>query len=259
MVGLLAVCLAIRLEHDHRLFTAGLALGLLAYKPTLLVFLGLMMVVGRRWRTVGGLALAGAASFGLSALLTGPAAVGAYVERVLGFQGTDLVVPLWKYVDVRSMAEALVGRGSAVALLVALAAMGAAVAVLVGPWRRRPVVGTPGGNLTWAATLTLTLVANLYVPVYDVALLVPSLLLTWLALGERPPPAFLRLVAAVCAVAWVTQPLAQATGVQLQTFLLAVLAAYQLRALRNVSRPPSGAVPARSATPTPGSETPVRA
>lgn len=253
VVGMLAVCLAIRLAHDHRPLAAGLALGLLAYKPTLLLFLGLMTVVARRWRTVAGLAVACAASFAASALLTGPGAVHAYVDRVLGFHGTDLVVPLWKYVDVRSLLEALVGRGSPVALAGALLAMGVAVAALIGPWRRSSAVEAAAHHLTWASTLTVTLVANLYVPVYDVALLVPSLLLTWLVLGQDRRRLFLWLVGAICAVAWFTQPLARATGIQLQTLLLVALAVYQLRALRAMSRPAADRAPDAVSLDVPGS------
>jgi hypothetical protein len=54
---------------------------------------------------------------------------------------------------------------------------------------------------------------------------------------------FLRLVGAICAVAWFTQPLARATGIQLQTVLLVALAVYQLRALRAMSSPAADRAP----------------
>lgn len=233
VLGLLAVCLAIRLEHDHRPFCAGLALGLLAYKPTLLLFLGPMMVAGRRWRTVGGLAVTGAASFGVSAALTGWSPVGAYAGRLLAFGNTSLVIPLWKYVDLRSMLESLVGRGSPVATALALAAVAVAAITLSRAWSSRPTVGSPAGALTWAATVTVTLFANLYVPAYDLTLMVPALLLTWLALDDDRRVPFVRLAAGVAVAAWVTQPLARATGVQLETFVLAALAVVQLKMLRS--------------------------
>lgn len=230
VLALLAVCLALRLAHDRRPFAAGLALGVLAYKPTLLVFLGLMTLAARRGRTAAGVAVTALAGLAAGAVVAGPAAVATYASRLLGFKNTQLVIPLSKYVDVRSGAEALVGRGSALALAAAVVAMGAAAAALWRWWAARP-----DAPLTWAATLTVTLVANLYLPVYDMVLLVPGLLLTWVAIDEAERPAFALLAGAVAAAAWVTQPLARATGVQVETFLLVALAAFQLRALRHAS------------------------
>src|SRR5437763_12599852 len=64
--GFFCVALALRLDLAGRPFRSGLVLGLCFYKPTLLVLLLPMLVVGRRFRTLAGMAATGLALLGVS-------------------------------------------------------------------------------------------------------------------------------------------------------------------------------------------------
>jgi hypothetical protein len=82
-------------------------------------------------------------------------------------------------------------------------------------------------SLVWAATLTWSLILNLYVAVYDTILGFLAALLTAAALdrptervGARFPLAFRVLMLLLYLAPWITQPVARLTGFQLFTVVL---------------------------------------
>ena len=88
-------------------------------------------------------------------------------------------------------------------------------------------------RLTWAVALSATLVLNIYVGIYDAVLILPSLLLTAGAIGDRlRSPLFRAICVVIYILPWCSQALASHVG--LQPFTLAILAAtlYQCAMLR---------------------------
>ena len=227
-----AVCafgVAIALETKQRMFASGLALAMLVYKPTLLVLLIPMLLVTRRFKALGGFAagvtmlVLATTAFGGMEVWTAYGRFLSLIGHVAGASG-PAGLPLWKYVDFNSCIHALTGgRGST-----ALIAIGCAIAIVLAHllWKSAGE-GRPAQSLAWAATLTWTLLLNVYVPIYDAVLVAISVVLTLGALKElrrRGEAAWVvALSVAMVATSWETSAIAEKHGVQVLSILLAVL------------------------------------
>lgn len=248
-VAVFAVGLAVYLEKRGRLFYSGLALALLAYKPTLLVFVIPMLLLTRRFRAFAGF-IAGAASLFLVGTAFGGLGVWpAYVHLLEYYArfteaGGQSVLQLKMYVDFSSVSHMVAGGRSPVGLTFVVAiASAVAIALAILLWRSRGC-GRPAQWLAWAATLTWTLLLNVYVPIYDSVLVVIAIVLTLGALRDLGWSAAMEwttfLAVVIFAVSWKTEPFAKAHGIQLLTIALVVLAAAQLlylqRAIRQSTR-----------------------
>jgi hypothetical protein len=193
-IGTLAVCsvgLAIALERNSKPFSSGLALSVLAYKPTLLLLLIPMLFLTRRFRALSG------------------------------------CIRLWKYVDFSSFFQTVCGGRSRAELMLSVpvtSVIAAGLAVLLWKSARS---GRPAQSLAWAATLTWTLLLNVYVPVYDSVLAPIAVVLTLGALRElewRAPMGWVVFLSVViCAASWETDAIAKSHGIQLLSIMLVVL------------------------------------
>src|SRR6185503_16412331 len=86
-------------------------------KPTMLVLLLPLLLVARRWRTLAGVAVAGAVGAGLSLLAVGYPVCRDYLDVILGFTGSTLGAGMkrkdWKWVDLNFFLQLLLGGKSA--------------------------------------------------------------------------------------------------------------------------------------------------
>ena len=242
-VAVCAVGIGVYLERRSRLFESGLALSILAYKPTLLVLLIPMLLVTRRFRTLAGFTSGVAA---LALVSTGFGGIQIWPEyaqflrlfgQLTGMNGQSALL-LYKYVDLNSFLQAIAG-GRTTAVTVILVAITAAVtgtaAVLLWKSARG---GKAAQSLVWAATITWTLLLNVYVPMYDSVLVVIGAMLTLGAVKELKWDGAVRWVMAVLVlvfvVSWVTYDFAQAHRIQLLSVAFAVLGLTQLYLLARV-------------------------
>ena len=236
-VAAFAVGLAIYLEKRGSMFYSGLALALLAYKPTLLVFLVPMLLLTRRFRSFAGF-ITGAASLFLAGTAFGGLGVWPAYLHLLEYYGrfTEAggrsILQLKMYVDFSSVSHMIPGERTAVGLTVMIAsAIVAAISLALLLWRSRECE-RPAQWLAWAATLTWTLLLNVYVPIYDSVLVIIAVVLTLGALRDLGWSAatewttFLGVV--IFAVSWETEPFAKAHGIQLLTIALVVLGVAEL-------------------------------
>lgn len=230
-VGFFCLCLACFLDRRGRPVASGAALGLCLYKPTLLVLVLPLLVLGRRWRTLLGFGGCGLVLATGTLLAVGWDACLGFLGAVLGFTRTTtgnsgLELRLWKYVDLNSWLRLLLGGEGRLRWVVLPAAGLVGVAFLFAAWRRAGRGDGAGRQLAWATTLTATLVVNLYVGVYDSLLVVAAAVLAAGALrGDgRLPGGFRAVVVMLYVVPWLAQPVARATGIQLFTLALAVAA-----------------------------------
>jgi hypothetical protein len=99
-------------------------------------------------------------------------------------------------------------------------------------------------SLVWAITITWTLVLNIYLGIYDSSLIVLSALLTTDILYRRADahePAltttYRNLLLLLYVVPWFTEIVAQVTGIQLYTLVLAAFGIYQIRLRIGSSNP----------------------
>ena len=101
--------------------------------------------------------------------------------RVAGIGGHS-TLQLWQFVDLNSFSSAAMGGRTRIGSAILIAAVGTIAAWLGYLLWKSKGSGTAGDLLAWAATLTWTLLINVYVPMYDGLLMVVCRCLTLSAL-----------------------------------------------------------------------------
>ncbi len=224
--------LFIRLEKE-RGFLAGLALSLCLFKPTLVALPAAMLLVGRRWRIVSGLAVGGAAMALISIATVG--LDGARVwARTLSFAGEVATRSgdAWhrsKYVDMSAFLHLLLGNNEALTAVLMMVMGVVALGLLGRAWWS---VDRLGGNELWAATLCFTLVVNAYAPIYDTVLALAAVAFVAAKREQRSKEAreaFAVWLLLLYMVPWLTQAFAEFLHLQLITVLLAGFGGWALR------------------------------
>jgi uncharacterized membrane protein YhaH (DUF805 family) len=231
-LGLLLCAAALRLMRDEHWFAAGVALGLCSYKPTLLLFALPVLIIGGRYRVVTGMVAGGGAVVVASLGAAGIGGMRQWVHalgRAASYHSTTgaLMFPRWKFVDLSSSLE-LAGLPRAVAFAALAVAVAAVLALGWRAWRHEP------SSAAWehlAVALALAVPFNGYLALYDVAFVVPALVLAVARIGDRRSPGWWEtgLVVAVWALPWFSQPVARATHVQVYTLVLGALGVSLLR------------------------------
>ncbi|HXR38665.1 MAG TPA: glycosyltransferase family 87 protein [Terracidiphilus sp.] len=244
-VGFFALSVALcQDDADHR-FGSGLVLSLCLYKPTLLVLLLPMLLVTRRFRSLLGFA-AGAAA--LAALPTAIGGLGIWAVffrtlhsfgKVAGGAQASTVLILVKYVDLSSFSAFVHGGRSWAGLAILFLGSAASAVFLLRYWWRSSRCGKPFNALLWAATITWTLLLNVYVPMYDSILIVLALVVTAGALQQIPGPsmqrAFRALWILIVAGSWFSGALDGVTTVQLLTVLFGALGILEFAVLSRIA------------------------
>jgi hypothetical protein len=245
--GFFSLALSFYLFDTDREVGAGMALGLCLYKPTLLVLILPMLILARRWRVVAGFALSGIGLTGLSVASVGWPACYDYLGLLTNFArakggGEALALPLSKYVDICSFTQLLFQVPSAIANALLALSLLVPLGLLAATWWRMDTAddsGRVGRRVLWASTLTWTLIANVYVGVYDSILVVQAALLTadatyrpGIGVDRFGGPVFPALLTLLYVSPWVSQHLARAVGFQPYVLVLLGFAAYQLAVAR---------------------------
>ena len=244
-VAVFSIGLAIFQERHSNPFRGGLALSLLAYKPTLLFLLLPMLLLTRRFKMLFGFMCGTVILTVVATAFTGIQIWPAYAHMLAQFgHSTGLrsqsALQLWKYIDLISSSYAIPGGRSraGVAILICLTStIASGLALLL--WK-----SAAGGRsvqyLAWAATLTWTLIVNVYVPIYDSVLVTIAVVLTLGALKDLEWSVATRWITFVSllifAVSWKTEVLAKSYGIQLLSIFLAALGLGQLFILYRVNR-----------------------
>lgn len=227
-------------RHKNRLFLAGIALSLGLFKPTLVALPVAMLLCGRRWRVLGGLA-AGALAFALASIkMVGLGGCRAWIDTLL-FNARTVAGPgeafrLAKRVDVVSFFHLLIRDAPVLTGILSSVIAVAAFATLAAAWFRSSArASRPEEDLLWAATLCFILVVNSYVPMYDSILVVSAVVLVAGALDNRNDDreAFHVWLLALYMVPWITQSFAEFLHFQLFTIVLAGFAVWTLRMAHN--------------------------
>lgn len=244
-VAVLAVGSAIYQERRGRSFYGGLALGLLSYKPTLLVLMVPMLLLTRRFRMFAGFVAGALALFLIGTAYGGLQVWPAYVRllqfnsHLAGVHGGS-ALRLQKYLDFSSISHTIPnGRTAGILIIVSLVAVGitAVLAYLLWKSKKGP---RPAQWLAWAAVLTWTLMLNVYVPIYDSILVVPAVILTLGALRDlnwsKAAEWVTFLAVLIFAASWITESVAKAHGIQLLTVAFFVLGAAQIYFLNKANR-----------------------
>ncbi len=174
-------CLVFRLLERSRPLTAGLAAGLLLFKPQLLLGLGLwwLLSVRQHWKCFAGLAMAGLFWLAVSVLFV-PAESRLFVERLREIAAYD-AFEFWNMHNPRGFGTLIACDNKPFGQLFGLACSVAAIAYFLYFWRQH----RENRALMFAAVLFLTLWASPHTMIYEWTLaLIPAVLL-WDRVPEK--------------------------------------------------------------------------
>jgi hypothetical protein len=224
------------------LIFSGMALSILTYKPTLLLLVVPMLLITRRFRSFLGFAAGTTALFAASTAFAGFEIWPAYAQFLNSFAGTagirgELVTKRWEYVDFNSFSYVVPGGRSWLGLtIIAFVVLGVGI-WLVRLLHKSASADDAAQNLTWATTLTWTLVMNVYVPVYDTLMIVVIVALTIGALvevEEQKAGWIVLLAIGISAISLKAETIAQNHGIQPLTILILLLGLTQANILRQI-------------------------
>jgi hypothetical protein len=218
-----------------RRWLAGFVLAMCLFKPTLVALPALMLLIGRRWRVLAGLAGGAVAVAMLSVSTVSIAGCRAWFDA-LAMNGNLAAGKIgrageaWhqaKYVDILAFFHLLLGRWPIAADVCAVAGAAIGTGWLALAWWRSD--RSTANRTLWAATLCFMLVVNPYVPIYDSILLICAAALVQSG-GETSTGWLLALYL----VPWITQSFAEFLHLQLMTL---ALAGFGIRALKRTPLP----------------------
>ncbi len=238
VLGFFAVVLFVCCFEKRWLVLAGLALGLATYKPSLVAIPAAMMIVGGCWRMLAGLSASSALMILGSLATAGLKGLELWIERLRVFSAfatsNEAILRRTKYVDLNSFFAILLGASSAERAL-ATVATSAAFLILGWAWWRCRHAPHDVQRYLWAATLTWTLMINVYAPVYDTILLVPAAALVARSLAGRNRREQMSLqvwLIALWLLPWLTQSWADYLRLQILTVVLAGFGYWELTLAR---------------------------
>lgn len=199
-IGCFIFALWIYLMRRQRTLSAGAVLGLLLYKPTLVVFLLPALLFGRQFRTLIGFTAVSGLLIMLSIWMIGPAGLIRYVAILREF--SSLVGVGYTRPAMHADLAAFVRQFFSVDIK--YLSMGLALP-LTYLTRHKP-----------ERAMVPTMVFSSYAPVYDLILLVPLMIVDFQFVSHK-------LLAVLFVISFFTVPVCQLTGVQIITPFLLVL------------------------------------
>lgn len=171
-------------------FAAGLALGLLVFKPQWVAATGAVFLIAREWRVIAGILVAAGAQLALTWLIVGSSVMNAYGRILVSIpRFAGLLEP--KPGDSLKSYWELVTPWRSLAWVLYLATALATAIIAAGIWRRHPAFEVRCSALV----LAIVLVSPHVLP-YDLILLVPVyfFMANWFAEHESEAPQILRVV-----------------------------------------------------------------
>jgi len=167
-----AAFLAVRFHHD---WLAGIALGLLAFKPQFLVAIPLVLLLAQAWKVFAGLALSAGAQLACTLIYFRPAVIRSYITMLLHSAGqpgtTELSLSPIQMHSLRTFWVLLIPWPRGVWALYALSSL-AVIGMAAAVWKSSSPPALRFSALTLAAVLV-----NPHIYIYDLLVLAPVLLL----------------------------------------------------------------------------------
>jgi Glycosyltransferase family 87 len=239
--GFFSLALALTLERRGRNLASGAVLALVIYKPTLMLLIGPMLLLTRRWRVLAGMVLGGSVLALISFALVGRTGLVAWIETLLFYSQSSAsattVLRTWKYVDVNSFARGLWGEHIVWRWLTSGLVVLIFVPQLLRAWWLADSSEEAQRQTGWVIALAWLPVLNVYLGFYDATLMALSVVLVteWFyQQADELPSSYRFMLMALYLTPWLSQPLARNAGIQIFTITLMVWGGYVLRLVARV-------------------------
>jgi len=201
--------------------TAGLALGLLAFKPQFLVAIPLVLLLAHSWRILAGLILSAAAQLTFARACFGASVMHSYLDTVLHparwIQTAELPLAALQMHSLRSFWTLLIPNPTAALVLYVVSAI-AAIAVAASIWKSSSPLA-----IRFSALLLAAVLANPHLFIYDLLVLAPVFLLLSNAIESNAPNSPVSPLLYLAYVLPIFVPIAQWTHLQLSVPVFAAL------------------------------------
>jgi alpha-1,2-mannosyltransferase len=211
---------------------AGMAIGMLAFKPTLAATAIAIFLLAGEWRLLAGVALGAGLQYGAATLAYGPDVMTAWVRAMveLGEALQPRMPKLYNMHCLRAFWSMLIPAPMIARGLYVASALGV-IFLAWRAWRRNTDIG-----LKFAAVLLATVLASPHLYVYDLLILAPALLVLADRAVRSDPPPVPGLYVALCYAVPLLGPLADMTHVQLSVpaFVIALWLLSRVRATHQV-------------------------
>ena len=248
-IGVIAFAIiawCVRFDLSGKFLAAGVTLALCSYKPTLLLLFGPFLLLRMNLRFLLGLA-AGLGGLLTVSLLASAKAVFDWFELIFTYgrfasQGNTPWPDAWPLlIDLNHFVRRMNASDARLSVFIAAVALMGVIVLLARYWRRFDAATEEQRQLTWAVTITSSLLANLYVTAYDSASIVASALLTASVMWRRRAEVewiqrFYAIVAMVYLTALIPASVIAYLRVHLYTLAIVAFAAFQYRLLSRVSK-----------------------
>jgi len=249
-IGVIAFAIiawCVRFDLSGKQLAAGATLALCSYKPTLLLLFGPFLLLRMNLRFLLGFA-AGLSALLAVSLLTSAKAVLDWLRLISTYgrfasQGSTPWPDAWPLlIDLNHFVRRIYASNAGLSVFIAAAAFIGMFGLLVRYWRRFDAASLEEREVTWAVTITSSLLANVYVTAYDSASIVAGALLTASVMWQHRKEGrwlarFYAIVAVVYLTALIPAPVIAYLRVHLYTLAIAALAVFQYRLLRRLSKP----------------------
>jgi Glycosyltransferase family 87 len=225
---LLAFSFAAVLWRSDRRVTAGMALGLVAYKPNLLVGPAIVLLAAGEWRILVGLGMGALAETAISLAFSGMATMVQYVSTLMSLARDPSLVQIHpqELHSWRGLFQLVAPEPWAGALTLAGTVATIGIAALI--WRR-----TPDWRPRWSAITITAVLTSPHLLTYDLLLLALPLLLVadWMIERHQPVPGGVWIGLLLVYFSALLSPfVALVTHLQVSTLAMAWLLAYLARA-----------------------------
>jgi hypothetical protein len=184
-LSLLLLSLALAAHVRDRRFVAGVFIGLMVFKPQLVVVIALVIILAGEWRMVAGAAVAGSAELAGAWLVGGSNGMRQYVEVLATLARDPSLVQIYpgEVHSLRGFAHLLIGSPVLLSM-VTIVAMVAAVWLGLRAWKS----GMPTAG-KWGLLVVLTVLASPHLLTYDLVLLtIPLLVFAGWAVAHQDHP-----------------------------------------------------------------------
>ena len=212
---------AVTLDRDGRPVLAGCCLGMVAFKPQLVIPAGIVWLASQHWRLLGGLTLGVALHLAVGLLVAGPSVTLEWFRTLIALaQDPNLVQGFPHEVhSLRGFWRLLGATPPGLSWLTA-ASIAAVIVGTVWIWRIRAAP-----EYHWAALVTATVLVSPHLLTYDLLLMtVPLILISAVSFGARAQSRGLKWLAGGIYLAPLISPtIAGLVGIQISTLLCAGL------------------------------------